>query len=81
MKKKKELYIAIIFTLAIVIGIGYAILTTTLNIVGTTQIKDNTWDIHFENFQATQGSVTATSAGIASNDNTIPIIKEIVILL
>ena len=70
MKKKKQLYLAIILTLVIVIGVGYAFLTSNLIITGNTTIKDNTWNIHFENFAPTTGSVTATSAGIDTSDTT-----------
>ncbi|MBE6157501.1 MAG: hypothetical protein E7160_01765 [Firmicutes bacterium] len=68
---KKQIYIAIIFVLALAIGMGYAFLNSTLNITGNTTIKENTWDVHFENFQTASGSVTATSAGIDTNKTTV----------
>ena len=63
-KEKKQLYIAVIFTVALVLGVGYAFLNSTLNITGNTKIKENSWDVHFENFTPKSGSVQATSAGI-----------------
>ena len=62
--KKKQMYITIVFIVALVIGVGYALLNSTLNITGNTKIKENSWDVHFENFAPKSGSVTATSAGI-----------------
>ena len=70
-RRKKQIYMASIFTLALVIGVGYAFLTSTLNITGNTKIKENSWDVHFENFQPTTGSVTATSAGIDTNKTSV----------
>ncbi len=44
------------------IGMGYALLTTDINITGTGKIKDAKWDVHFENIRVTDGSVAATTA-------------------
>ncbi|MBE6157980.1 MAG: hypothetical protein E7160_04220 [Firmicutes bacterium] len=68
---KKQIYIAIIFVLALAIGMGYAFLNSTLNITGNATIKENSWDVHFENFTPTSGSVTATSAGIDTNKTAV----------
>ena len=46
--------------LLILIGIGYAVIRSGLNINGITHIQGNTWDVHFENYQASSGSVTPT---------------------
>ncbi len=48
-KRNTSLYLTAILAVALLIGIGYAALTTTLNITGTTEIRKPTWDIHFEN--------------------------------
>lgn len=54
-----------------VISVGFAYLTTTLNINGSTLIRGNSWDVHFENITITDGSVTATSEPeIESETNT-----------
>lgn len=47
----------LIVALVLVLSIGYAIFTTTLNINGTTSIDASTWDVHFENIQVKAGSV------------------------
>ena len=70
-RNKQQLYIAIIFILALVIGVGYAFLNSTLNISGNAKIKENTWNVHFENFTPTIGSVEAAGAGIAVDTTTV----------
>ena len=49
------------------ISLGYALLTTNLNIVGTTVVKDNKWDIYFDNVQVSSGSVSASTPVIDTN--------------
>ena len=69
---KKNLYKSIILLVIVVIGIGYAYLTSNLSITGATEVVANTWDIHFENLSVTTGSVTAsTPAEIDSNETSI----------
>ena len=63
MKKKKYL----LFFIIIFISIGFAYLSTNLNITGSSLIKGNSWDVHFENVQVTSGSVTATTPTITNN--------------
>ena len=41
----------IVFILIICISIGFAYLSTNLSIIGVTNVKGNTWDIHFDNVQ------------------------------
>ncbi len=67
---KKNLSISIILLLILVIGIGYAYLTSNLSISGTTEIAGNSWDIHFENLNVKDGSVTATTPATISNSTT-----------
>ena len=64
MKKSRFIVIAI---LIILISIGFAIISTTLNVSGNTSISKNTWDIHFENIQITDGSVAASNPVIDEN--------------
>ena len=61
MKKKNKKLLIIIMLLAI--AIGFALLSTTLNIIGTAGINKNTWNIHWnsESIEETEGSVTATT--------------------
>ncbi len=61
-KNKNSLYLAAIFSVALLIGVGYAALSATLNINGQTTINKASWDIHMEDINVTSGSVTATAA-------------------
>ena len=63
MKKKKY----ILFSIILLISIGFAYLSTNLNITGSSLIKGNTWDVHFENVQVTSGSVQANTPTITNN--------------
>ena len=47
-KNKRKLNYMILIIMILVVSIGYAILSTNLNIVGSSQISAPTWDIHFE---------------------------------
>ena len=60
MKNRKKNTKLILLLLLICITLGYAALRTGLNINGTTHVMSNTWDVHFENYQASSGSVTPT---------------------
>ena len=53
------------------ISLGYALLTTNLNIVGTTVVKDNKWDIYFDNVQVKSGSVEASTPVIDTAKTTV----------
>ena len=48
--RRNNLYFAIILILFASIGVGYAALTTSLTINGTTQITSAKWDVHFANY-------------------------------
>ena len=60
-KNKTQVYLLLIFSLALLIGIGYAALSATLNINGQTTINKASWDVHMEDINVTSGSVTATT--------------------
>lgn len=68
---KRKSYILPIFALVVVIlSVGYAAITATLNITGTSTITKNTWNIHFQDLSVTSGSVTAaTPAAITTNNH------------
>lgn len=69
MRSNKTNYlVAIIILLLVSISIGYAALSSTLNINGTSNIAKTIWDVHFENIVVTAGSVTATSSPTVSGD-------------
>ena len=57
---RKRTILFIIILLVMSMGIGYAFLTTTLSIDGTSDIDSASWDVHFENVQVQSGSVTGT---------------------
>ncbi len=59
---KKRNNLLILLLLILFIGVGYAMLTTTININGTGKVKNAKWDVHFANIQVTDGSVTPTTA-------------------
>ncbi len=46
-RKHSEIYLVLL--LLLFISVGFAILTTTLNITGNTTLKANTWDVDFGN--------------------------------
>lgn len=60
-RKNKYLYLIIVFVLFTCIGIGYAVLSSSLSITGTVPVSANTWDIHFENVRINSGSVSTYS--------------------
>ena len=73
MKKnhKKDLLLSVFLLTVLIIGVGYAYLTSNLLISGGTIIAENNWDIHFENIQINPSSISAEMpATIDSNDNT-----------
>ncbi len=68
MKQKKTKSMIVLGLLLLGITVGYAILSTNLNINGTSIINKPTWDIHFENIVTKSGSITpGTAAHIVNN--------------
>ena len=57
--KKKKVTI-ILFLLLLGISLGYSLLSSNLNISGTTGLSNNTWNIYWSNLSVTNGSVTGT---------------------
>ena len=68
-KKKRNMQLLIVFVTALLIGVGYAILNSSLNIAGNTKIGNPDWDVHFENVNVTSGSVSATTPSISNGTN------------
>ena len=68
--KKRNIYIIIAIVTILLIGLGYAFLTSNLNIIGNTNINKNTWGVEFKNVQVTSGSVEASTPQI-SNKTTV----------
>ena len=68
-RKKASLILVI---LLLMISVVYATLSSTLNINGTSKIAATSWDIHFENVQATSNStVTPSVAPSALPENKV----------
>ena len=70
-KNKRKLNYMILIIMILVISIGYAILSTNLNIVGAGTINNPTWDIHWENVVVKTGSVSASTPTIDTNQTTV----------
>ena len=72
---RKQTILFIIILLVMSMGIGYAFLTTTLSIDGTSDIDASSWDVHFENVQVQSGSITGskviTPATIGNNGTSV----------
>lgn len=69
-KGNKKFILVLLLLLVMGVSVGYAALSTTLNINGTSTIKKQTWDVHFENVQVAANSATATQAPEISTDET-----------
>lgn len=72
MKKKsgKKVVLSLLALLLLTITIGYAALSTTLNIKGTSKINNASWNVHFDNLAVTSGSVSATKAAAIDSATT-----------
>ncbi len=74
-RKKNQSFFLLLIVLMLGIGVGYALLTSTLNIIGSTTLASSTWDIHFDNLQVIDGSVSLeegdVAASIDQNNNTL----------
>ena len=75
MKKAKKRTKLLLILLILCISIGYATLQSNLIINGIAGINNPTWDIHWENVQVTNGSVTSSNvtqaATIANSGTTV----------
>ena len=64
-----KFFILALLLLVIGVSIGYAALSKTLNINGTSNIANNAkWDIHLTNVQVTPGSANASKAAVIEGD-------------
>ncbi|MDO4996033.1 MAG: glycine rich domain-containing protein [Bacilli bacterium] len=68
--RKRTYKKSIIIVLILFITIGFAYLSTTLNINGAVTFRENNWDIHFENLTIVSEDVEYTSLEIDSNNTT-----------
>ena len=69
--RKRKSLAGVLVLLCLSLTLGFAYLTTELNINGTLNIASSRWDIHFENIEISPDSVTATTDPTISNDTTI----------
>ena len=78
-KDKNSVFLVIgILLVVAIITVGYAALQTTLQINGDASIGGATWDIHFENIEATnESTVTPTVAPTASGTDTTTLEYEV----
>ena len=65
--KRRFKTLIMIVVILLCMSIGYSYLLTTLNIEGTSNIKANTWDVHWENVSIKSGSVTGDQVPIAAH--------------
>ena len=69
--RKKPFLFGLLILLCLGVSVGYAFLTTTLNINGAVNVASSRWDVHFENIEVKDGSVTATTAPTITDDTSI----------
>ena len=70
----RKLQLIILLVLVSLVGtmsIAYAVLSTTLNINGTAQVQDASWNVHFDNVEVNPGSVTTSNTPIIIDSKTI----------
>ena len=69
-RQNRKIQFIILLTLVCLVGtmsIAYAILSTTLNIDGTAEVMDASWNVHFENINVNPNSVPISPI-ITDND-------------
>ena len=70
-RNKRVLYITLFALFLVSISVGYAYITSTLKINGTTKISKNTWDVHFEDITMMKNTISAAKPTLTSNDTII----------
>ena len=60
----------LVVLLALCISIGFALISTQLNIFGETVVKRNNWDIYFDNITKIDGTVSTNNLSINTNKTT-----------
>ena len=60
-RDNKSLYFVLVIVVLFCISIGYAVINRTLTINGNSLVKENSWDIYFDNVLVKNGSVEADS--------------------
>ncbi len=70
-RKKYVLSTMLLVLILIILTIGYAYLSASLNINGTSKINDATWNIYWDNVKVKSGSVTADTPTIDTSKTTV----------
>ena len=73
-RQSRKIQFIILLTLVCLVGtmtIAYAILSTTLNITGNTEVIASSWNVHFANIQPNPMSVTPTKSPTITDSKTI----------
>ena len=65
-EQRRKNILVLLLVLLCSLGLGYALLRTNLTINGTSKIKGNNWDIHFENLVVSTGSVELSTGDVAA---------------
>lgn len=68
-KKKKYIVVLVLAILLATLTIGYSLLSTTLNISGSSGINNPTWNIFFDNVDILDGSVELSTGDSAATIN------------
>ena len=69
--RKRSFMFIFLFLLCLSFGLGYSLISTDLNIFGTTVLKDNRWDVHFDNIQEGEDSVSPTVEPEITDNTTV----------
>ena len=69
-RNRKQNIRLLVLILILLLGIGFAALAANLKIDGTLNVSRTSWDVHFENVQITNGSVTANPAPTSDDTTT-----------
>ena len=70
MKRRRKLKLnkRLAAALAVLLAVGFAYISSAVNIGGVFTLFKSTWDIHFDNLQVTSGSVSANPPSFNSNN-------------
>ena len=68
---KKISYLRLIVAIILIMGVGFAFLTTNLSITGSSKLKGNTWNVYFANIIDGSSSSTSSTATITEENTTI----------
>ena len=71
MNNKNKFYMYLAGVLLISITIGYAVLSSSLNINGKSSISKNTWNVYFDNIQINSTSVNAIKNPVIEDNTSI----------